>query len=70
MKGLPSIDHPDQLCEGCLFGKQSRKCFPKEATSRAKDPLELIHTYINPGIHGKNKHFLLFIDDFSQKTWV
>ena len=74
VKGLPSIDHPDQLCEGCLLGKQSRKSFPKEATFRAKEPLELIHTDIcgpiKPSSHGKNKYFLFFIDDFSCKTWA
>ncbi|CAH9069840.1 unnamed protein product [Cuscuta europaea] len=74
VKGLPFINHPDQLCEGCLFGKQSRKPFPKEVTSRAKEPLELVHTDlcgpINPCSHGKSKYFLTFIDDYSRKTWV
>lgn len=72
--GLPSIDHPHQLCEGCLFVKQSRRSFPKEAISRANKPLELVHSDvcgpINPTSHGKNRYFLLFIDDFSWKTWV
>ncbi|KAH9752860.1 hypothetical protein KPL71_014876 [Citrus sinensis] len=44
VKGLPYINHPDQLCEGCLLGKQFRKSFPKESNSRAQKPLELIHT--------------------------
>ncbi|KAE8727985.1 hypothetical protein F3Y22_tig00004899pilonHSYRG00012 [Hibiscus syriacus] len=44
VKGLPCINHPDQLCEGCLVGKQFRKSFPKESETRAKKPLELIHT--------------------------
>ena len=35
VKGLPYINHPDQLCEGCLLGKQFRKSFPKESNSRA-----------------------------------
>ena len=74
MRGLPSINHPDQLCEGCLIGKQFRKSFPKESTTRATKPLELIHTDvcgpIKPNSFGKNKYFLLFIDDYSRKTWV
>ncbi|GJS64118.1 retrovirus-related pol polyprotein from transposon TNT 1-94 [Tanacetum coccineum] len=37
-------DHPNQVCEGCLLGKHARSLFPKEATSRAKEPLQLIHT--------------------------
>ncbi|KAE8734503.1 hypothetical protein F3Y22_tig00000764pilonHSYRG00191 [Hibiscus syriacus] len=44
VKGLPRINHPDQLYEGCLVRKQFRKSFPKESETRAKKPLELIHT--------------------------
>ncbi|KAK2988423.1 hypothetical protein RJ640_023970 [Escallonia rubra] len=36
VKGLPSIDQPDKLCEGCLVRKQHRHSFPKESISRAK----------------------------------
>ncbi|KAJ4717099.1 Retrovirus-related Pol polyprotein from transposon TNT 1-94 [Melia azedarach] len=43
VRGFPYINHPNQLCEGCLHGKQFRKSFPKESTFRAKKPLELIH---------------------------
>lgn len=35
VKGLPDVNHENQLREGCLFGKQPRKSFPKEATTRA-----------------------------------
>ena len=38
--GLPFLDHLDQLCEEWLLGKHTRKRFPKEATIRAKKPLE------------------------------
>nr|GEY82273.1 retrovirus-related Pol polyprotein from transposon TNT 1-94 [Tanacetum cinerariifolium] len=74
VKGLDHIDHPNQVCEGCLFGKHARSSFPKVATSRAMEPLQLIHTDlcgpITPSSHGKNHYFILFIDDFSRKTWV
>ncbi|KAK2989292.1 hypothetical protein RJ640_027329 [Escallonia rubra] len=74
VNGLPSIDQPDQLCEACLVGKQHRHSFPKESISRAKASLELIHTDvcgpIDPASLGKNIYFLLFIDDYSRKTWV
>nr|GEY53646.1 retrovirus-related Pol polyprotein from transposon TNT 1-94 [Tanacetum cinerariifolium] len=33
VKGLDHIDHPNQVCEGCLFGKHARSSFPKETTS-------------------------------------
>jgi hypothetical protein len=39
LKGLLSIIHPNQLCEGCLMGKQFHKTFSKESTSRANQPL-------------------------------
>ncbi|CAN0929148.1 Retrovirus-related Pol polyprotein from transposon TNT 1-94, partial [Linum grandiflorum] len=42
--GLPIINHPEQLCEGCLVGKQFRTSFLKESLTRAKAPLELVHT--------------------------
>ncbi|GKV31573.1 hypothetical protein SLEP1_g40251 [Rubroshorea leprosula] len=44
VKGLPSMNQPDQLCEGCLLGKQSRKSFPKQSQSRVTRPLQLVHT--------------------------
>ncbi|KAH9670830.1 hypothetical protein KPL70_017126 [Citrus sinensis] len=74
VKGLPYINHPDQLCEGYLLGKQFRKSFPKKSNSRAQKPLELIHTDVcgpfKPNSLGKSNYFILFIDDFSRKTWV
>ena len=72
VRELPCINHPDQLCEGCLLGKQFRNNFPKESYSRAKKLLELIPTDvcgpITPSSLGKNNYFLLFIDDFLRKT--
>ena len=74
VRGLPCINHPNQVCEGCLLGKQFKMSFPKESSTRARKPLELIHTDvcgpIKPRSLGKNNYFLLFIDDFSRKTWV
>ena len=41
---------------------------------RARKPLDLIHinvcSPIKPNSLGKSNNFLLFIDDFSRKTWV
>ena len=39
LKGLPSIIHPNYLCEGCFMGKQFRNNFPKDSTSRGSQPL-------------------------------
>ena len=72
--GLPKINHHNQLCEGCLFGKQTCRSFPREANYRASKPLEHVHADvcgpIKPSSYGKSNYFLLFIDDFSRKTWV
>ena len=74
VRGLLSISHPDQVCKRCLLGKQFHKSFPMESSSRAQKPIELIHTDvcgpIKPSSLGKSNYFLLFIDDFSRKTWV
>ena len=73
VKGLSSIDHLEQLCEGCLLGKQHRS-FPKKASSWGSKPLQLVHTDVYGPIMltslGKNKYFLIFVDDFSRKTWI
>jgi hypothetical protein len=39
LKGLPSIIHPNYLCEGCFMAKQFRNSFPKDSTSRGSQPL-------------------------------
>lgn len=33
--GLPRINHPTQLCEGCLVGKQTRSPFPTQSIRRS-----------------------------------
>ncbi|KAL2252606.1 UNVERIFIED_CONTAM: hypothetical protein Sindi_0055300 [Sesamum indicum] len=67
VKGMPSIDHPNQLCEGCLFGKQARKTFPKESLTRAQHPLELIHSDVyflkaKSEVFGIFKRFKLMVE--------
>ncbi|KAF2284399.1 hypothetical protein GH714_021508 [Hevea brasiliensis] len=44
VKGLPSIDQVDKLCDGCLVGKQHRTSFPKKSEFIANKPLELVHS--------------------------
>ena len=72
--GIPSINHQNQLCEACLLRKHARRSFPKETTSRTSKSLQLLPTDVcvpvDPPSFGKRKYFLLFIDDFSRKTWV
>ena len=62
------------MCEGCILEKKFKMSFPKESEIRARKALELIHTNvcgpIKPSSFGMNNYFILFIDDFSRKTWV
>ncbi|GKV24501.1 hypothetical protein SLEP1_g34108 [Rubroshorea leprosula] len=44
VKGLPSINHPEQLCEACTLGKHSRLAFVVGKNWRARKPLELVHS--------------------------
>ncbi|KAI5323581.1 hypothetical protein L3X38_032653 [Prunus dulcis] len=41
--GVPHLEDVSGVCEGCQFGKQHRKWFPKNQAWRASTPLELIH---------------------------
>ena len=43
VRGLPTIDHVEQVCEDCVLAKQKRTPFPKAAKFTAKDELELVH---------------------------
>ena len=58
-RGVPLIEHPDQVCHSCLAAKQTQKSFPQCAKWRADGPLELIHVDlcgpITPEIVGGNK---------------
>eukprot|EP00253_Pinus_taeda_P009530 PITA_09530 len=74
VKGLPLIEKPDSLCEGCILGKQHRESFPSGKSIRAKAPLEIIHSDLCGPMQAASlagsQYFLTFIDDFTRKTWV
>ena len=74
VRGLPCIDHVEQVCDGCLVGKQRRASFPREGNFRASKALELVHGDlcgpITPATPAGNKYFLLIVDDFSRYMWI
>ena len=43
VRGLPTIEHVEELCDSCLAGKQRRQSFPCKATYRAESLLDLVH---------------------------
>ena len=74
VRGLPCINHVDQVCDGCLIGKQRRAPFPREGNFRASKALELVHGDlcgpITPTTPAGNRYFLLVVDDFSRFMWI
>ena len=74
VRGLPLIEKPDSLCEGCILGKQHRESFPSGKSIRAKTPLEIIHSDLcgpmqTPSL-ASSHYMLTFIDDLTRKNWV
>ncbi|KAM1041809.1 hypothetical protein ACFX2C_030939 [Malus domestica] len=74
VQGIPKMDHCNETCEGCAFGKHHRDPFEVGKASRVTKPLELIHTDVcrpmqTTTISG-NRYFLSFIDDYSRMCWV
>src|SRR5271154_6318789 len=61
------------VCEACLEGKQHRQPSHQPAT-RAKEPLELIHSDlcgpIDPTTYGGTTYYLLFTDDYTRMTYI
>ncbi|KAM0043888.1 putative RNA-directed DNA polymerase [Helianthus debilis subsp. tardiflorus] len=74
VKDLPTTVEKYKVCEICAIGKQQREAIPKKSEWRAKERLELIHTDlcgpITPASHSGRRYVLVFIDDFTRKTWV
>ena len=76
---LPSAGSPTDIdqCAGCLAGKSHRQPFPAQATHRATQPLQLVHSDIcgpiqtGSGDKDNSKRYIItFIDDYSRFTWV
>ena len=71
--GLPEVGE-FEVCEGCLYGKQTRASFPTGKAWRASKILELLHADLcgpmSTSSLGGSKYFLLIIDDYSRFSWV
>ena len=71
--GLPEIVQTD-LCEGCIYGKQTRRSFPAAKSWRVTASLELVHDDLCEQMKteslGRSRHFLLFPDDYSRLSWL
>ncbi|WVZ80043.1 LOW QUALITY PROTEIN: hypothetical protein U9M48_027558 [Paspalum notatum var. saurae] len=74
VRGLPSLEDVNQVCDGCLLGKQRHASFPAQARWRTNNALELVHGDlcgpITPTTPSGNRYFLLLVDDMSQFMWI
>jgi transposase InsO family protein len=74
VRGLPHIDHIEQICDSCLAGKQRRRPFLAASNYRAKNLLDLVHADlcgpVTPETPGGNRLFLLAVDDKSRYMWL
>ena len=62
-----------ELCKGCALGKYTKTAFPN-SDSRAGGILDLIHSDVcgpmsSTSLTG-SLYYVVFIDDFSQKSWI
>jgi hypothetical protein len=74
VKGLPHIDHVDQVCDSCLTRKQRRATFPTVAKFHVEEKLELVHGDlcgpVTLATSGGKRYFFLLVDDVSRYMWL
>ena len=74
VRGIPHVKIEKEVCDLCLFGKQSRQVFPQGTSYRAAKILELVHGDlcgpITPSTHAGNKYIFVIIDDKSRYMWT
>ena len=72
--GLPKFRIEQQgVCRGCALGKNAKASFPS-SENRSKGILDLLHSDVSgpmsiASLQGSS-YYLMFIDDFSRKTWI
>jgi hypothetical protein len=71
--GVPdfSTEH-QELCKGCALRKYTKTAFPS-SDNRAAGILDLIHSDVCGPVSSASLtslYYVIFIDDFSQKSWI
>ena len=74
MWSMPRVEHVEQFCDTCVLTKQRRLPFPRQASFRAKEKLELVHGDlcgpVTPATPGGRRFLLLLVDDVSRYMWA
>jgi hypothetical protein len=73
VRGMPYVKHVEQLCDTCVVTKLKRQPFPRQASYRATEQLELVHgdlySPVSPATPGGWRYFLLLVDDATRYMW-
>jgi hypothetical protein len=74
VEGIPELRSTHEgICKGCAFGKNIKKPFPS-INNRSKEILDLIHSDVCGPMPvkslGGSLYYIIFIDDYSRKTWL
>lgn len=74
VSGMPKINQPKGVCDGCLMSKQARKKFSSKTSYEAEKVLDLVHGDlcgpISPNTASGYRYFFLVVDDFNRFIWV
>jgi hypothetical protein len=74
VRGLPYFKMTHHICLECMAGCQHRERFPKASLYCASHVLALIHTdLVGPLATGSlsgSRYFIVFTNDYTQKSWV
>jgi hypothetical protein len=74
VEGIPELQYTHEgIYKGCALGKNITKPFPR-SNNRFKEILDLIHSDVCGSIPvkslGGSSYYVIFIDDYSRKTWL
>jgi hypothetical protein len=74
VEGIPELQSTHEgICKGCALGKNIKKPFPR-SNNRSKEILDLIHSYVCGPMPvrslGGSLYYVIFINDYSRKTWL
>jgi transposase InsO family protein len=74
IEGIPELQSThERICKGCALGKNVKKPFSSN-NNRSKEILDLIHSDVCGPMPikslGGSLYYVIFIDDYSRKTWL
>ena len=71
VRGMPYVE---QLCDTCVVTKLKHRPFPRQASYRTTEQLELVHGDlcgpVSLATHGGRRYFLLLVDNATRYMWV